>query len=51
VSVRHLAENEQQVSHTHEIIAELEGLLSTLTDAETEQRGYVLTEDDKYLQP
>jgi CHASE3 domain sensor protein/CheY-like chemotaxis protein len=51
VSARRLAENEQMVAHTHEIIGELEALLSTLKDAETGQRGYLLTQDEKYLQP
>jgi PAS domain S-box-containing protein len=39
------------VAHTHEVIGELEALLSTLKDAETGQRGYLLTEDKTYLQP
>jgi CHASE3 domain sensor protein len=51
VSARRLAENERRVAHTHEVIGELDGLLSTLKDAETGQRGYLLTEDAKYLQP
>jgi PAS domain S-box-containing protein len=51
VNVQRLAENERMVAHTHEVIGELESLLSTLTDAETGQRGYLLAEDEKYLQP
>jgi PAS domain S-box-containing protein len=51
VNVQRLAENERLVAQTHEVIAELEALLSTLKDAETGQRGYLLTEDEKYLQP
>jgi PAS domain S-box-containing protein len=51
VSARRLSDNEQMVAHTHEVIGELEALLSTLKDAETGQRGYLLTEDAKYLQP
>jgi PAS domain S-box-containing protein len=46
-----LTENERSVTRTHQVIGELEGLLSTLKDAETGQRGYLLTEDEKYLQP
>src|SRR5207249_5025185 len=46
-----LDKNEQQVAHTHEVIGELEALLSTLKDAETGQRGYLLAQDEKYLQP
>jgi len=33
------------------ILSELESLLSTLKDAETGQRGYLLTGDEKYLEP
>jgi PAS domain S-box-containing protein len=51
VNARRLAENERLVAHSHEVIGELEGLLSALKDAETGQRGYLLTEDVKYLQP
>jgi PAS domain S-box-containing protein len=51
VNVRLLSKNEQLVAHTHKVIGELEALLSTLADAETGQRGYLLTEDEKYLQP
>jgi PAS domain S-box-containing protein len=50
-NVRRLDKNEQQVAHTHEAIAELRRLLSTLQDAETGQRGYLLAEDERYLQP
>src|SRR5581483_1708004 len=50
-NLRRLAENEQKVAHTHEVIEEMESLLSTLKDAETGQRGYLLINDDKYLQP
>jgi PAS domain S-box-containing protein len=46
-----VAENEGQVAHTHEVLAALEGVLATLTDAETGQRGYLLTGDERYLQP
>jgi signal transduction histidine kinase len=34
-----------------EVTARLERLASTLTDAETGQRGYVLTRDPRYLEP
>jgi PAS domain S-box-containing protein len=51
VNVRRLAANERMVAHTHEVLGELESLLSTLKDAETGQRGYLLAEDVKYLQP
>ncbi|MFO0967819.1 MAG: PAS domain S-box protein [Gemmataceae bacterium] len=50
-SASRLADNERLVVRTHEVIGELENLLSTLKDAETGQRGYLLTEDPKYLEP
>lgn len=50
-NVHRLAENEGMVAHTHEVIGELESLLSRLKDAETGQRGYLLVGDEKYLQP
>lgn len=39
------------VIHTHEVINSAEQLLSTMTDAETGQRGYLLTRDASYLEP
>ncbi|KJH70886.1 CHASE3 domain-containing protein [Aliterella atlantica] len=39
------------VQHTHEVLLELETILSNMTDAETGQRGYLLTGDDRYLEP
>jgi len=51
VNLNRLSENERLVAHTHEVIGELEALSSTLKDAETGQRGYLLTENAKYLQP
>jgi PAS domain S-box-containing protein len=51
VNARRLTENERSVAHTHEVIGTLESLLSTVKDAETGQRGYLLAQDEKYLQP
>lgn len=50
-SARHMVENEKQVAHTHQVINALETFLSTLKDAETGQRGFILTEKDEYLEP
>jgi len=38
------------VSHTHTVIEGLDMLLSSLTDAETGQRGFVITGDEKNLE-
>jgi PAS domain S-box-containing protein len=51
MNVRRLVDNDRAVAHTHEVIGSLEGLLSIIKDAETGQRGYLLTEDKKYLEP
>ncbi|HEY4589560.1 MAG TPA: CHASE3 domain-containing protein, partial [Thermoanaerobaculia bacterium] len=46
-----LIENERWVTHTHEVLNELEGTLSALKDAETGERGYLITGDESYLAP
>jgi signal transduction histidine kinase len=46
-----LIENERWVTHTHEVLSELEGTLSALKDAETGERGYIITGDESYLAP
>jgi signal transduction histidine kinase len=51
VNIDRLAANERAVAHTHEVLDALEGALSTLKDAETGGRGFLLTGDEKYLAP
>jgi PAS domain S-box-containing protein len=51
LNARRLAYRNEQVVHTYNVIGELETLLSSLKDAETGQRGYLLTEDSSYLEP
>jgi methyl-accepting chemotaxis protein len=46
-----LIENDDWVEHSHQVRIELGNLLSELKDAETGQRGYLLTGDDNYLAP
>jgi PAS domain S-box-containing protein len=50
-SVVRLREDARRVGHTEEVISSLRLLLSTLTDAETAQRGYTLTGEESYLEP
>ena len=50
-NARRLDENRRRVSHTHEVVQSLETLLSTLKDAETGQRGYLLSADERFLEP
>ncbi len=49
--IREVAVSVQWVSHTHEVLAQLERVVSTLKDAETGQRGYLLTGERVYLEP
>jgi PAS domain S-box-containing protein len=51
LNVRRLAANDELVARSHEVLTQLEGLLSGLKDAETGQRGYLLTGEDAYLEP
>jgi CHASE3 domain sensor protein len=44
-------ENDQRVTFSFDVRAELRKLLSELQDAETGQRGYLLTGDEAYLEP
>ncbi len=37
--------------HTYKVLQDLEGLLSSLKDAETGQRGFIITGEKKYLDP
>ena len=46
-----LRENDAWVSHTNEVLNTLENVLSTIKDAETGQRGYLITGEDQYLEP
>jgi CHASE3 domain sensor protein len=50
-STAKLTETAEWVSHTYRVLDELEGVLSGMKDAETGQRGYILTGDEKYLEP
>ena len=46
-----LQRNAYWVTHTHQVLASLETMLSELQDTEIGQRGYLLTSDKAYLQP
>lgn len=39
------------VTHTHIVLEHIGAVLSLLTDAETGERGYIITGDDSYLEP
>lgn len=50
-SAHRLIENDKRVNQTHQIRRELGDLLSTLKDAETGQRGFVITGSEAFLAP
>ena len=50
-SVNSLIEASGWQTHTHIVLRNLEGALSELKDAETGQRGYIITGQESYLEP
>jgi methyl-accepting chemotaxis protein len=46
-----LAADVELVAHTHEVRSELNQLLAALTDAETNQRGFVILGAERFLEP
>ena len=44
-----LVSSQALVDHTHRVLAGLQSIVGTLTDAETAQRGFIITGDDRYL--
>ena len=46
-----LVDSSGKVDHTHEVIGGLERMMSWLKDAETGQRGFVITGEGTYLEP
>ena len=50
-NTRKLIRDSNLVAHSQDILDELEGTLSAIKDAETGQRGYIITGDEEYLKP
>jgi signal transduction histidine kinase/DNA-binding response OmpR family regulator/CHASE3 domain sensor protein len=50
-SIVNLLKSSQEVEKTNETIINLESIISALKDAETGQRGYLLTGDTRFLDP
>ncbi|MGZ3933180.1 MAG: CHASE3 domain-containing protein, partial [Bacteroidia bacterium] len=48
--INELIDSSQWVNHTNEVLFETEGLISGIKDAETAQRGYVITGRADYLE-
>jgi PAS domain S-box-containing protein len=51
VEVVRLRSNDGMVDHTHQVISSLRRVQALVTDAETGQRGYLITGDKFYLAP
>lgn len=50
-SINQLLDSAKWVTHTHLVLTRLTDLLSALQDAETGQRGYLITGEERYLAP
>ncbi len=50
-STLRLIQNERMVAHTQTVLAELAETLSAVKDAETGQRGFIITGSEAYLSP
>jgi PAS domain S-box-containing protein len=48
---RNLLSSNRAVMHSNEVIGKLENILSVMKDAETGQRGYLLSGDERFLEP
>src|ERR1700680_2122803 len=48
---RSFIETSEWVSHTHEVLAELEATLSAIAEAQTATRGYIITGQEAFLKP
>ncbi|MBZ5648669.1 MAG: CHASE3 domain-containing protein [Acidobacteriia bacterium] len=51
LSTDHLVQSQQWVTHTQEVVANLENLLSELNDAESARRGFILFGGERELDP
>jgi len=51
VTIDRLRQSRALVRHTLTVLAHVETLMSHLADTETGQRGYLLTTEDRYLEP
>ena len=50
-NTRQLNEDTRSVAHTHEVLNLTSDVMLTLVDAETGQRGFLITGKDEFLQP
>jgi len=50
-SISKLFDTADWVTHTHKVLENLGGVVQNMVNAETGQRGFVITNDQKYLEP
>src|ERR1017187_2787215 len=50
-TINALSQTSYSVAHTHVVLEHLASVLSLLKDAETGQRGYIITGDESFLGP
>src|SRR5712691_6864180 len=51
LSISKLTDTSERVAHTHKVLENLAGLIQALSDAETGQRGFIITGEEPYLEP
>jgi len=51
INIQTLNRDSDQIGHTHEVLLGLNNVLSTMKDAETGQRGFIITGQEGYLEP
>ncbi len=51
IGIHRIVETNRWVHHTYEVRERLDKVFSDLQDAETGQRGFILTGEDRYLEP
>jgi CheY-like chemotaxis protein/signal transduction histidine kinase/CHASE3 domain sensor protein len=51
LNLQMLRDDNQKIDQSHQVITTLDELLSSAQDAETGQRGFLLTNDERYLAP
>src|ERR1043166_8573302 len=49
-ATRRLIDHDRLVSHTHDVLSELEATISTMKDAEAGERCYIITGEARYLE-
>lgn len=51
LNIVNLVQHAQRLTHTQTVLTRLESLMALATDAETGQRGYLITGDEAFLEP